>query len=157
MLISYRQQKTCTNNCNLIEPDEYVSTAHLYVLIHWEQKRKRRDPSSQIYVKESENQWDKNGKIIIVRGFSVRKRRKLIVLYGEQKRRVFWRYYLSITWGGRKPHESEKRLSCIPNILSQESPVSKKPRTSELDGKIVKQEERVWRMKATVVSMKKHL
>lgn len=40
MLVSYRQQKTCTGNCNLINPDEYASTAHLYVLIHWEQKRK---------------------------------------------------------------------------------------------------------------------
>lgn len=38
--MSSRQQKTCTNNCNLIDPDKYVSTAHLYVLMYQEQKRK---------------------------------------------------------------------------------------------------------------------
>lgn len=46
--------------------------------------------------------------------------------------------------GRRELGESEeKRLNCTPNILSQVLPLSKNPRTKELEKKIVKQKKRV--------------
>lgn len=54
---------------------------------------------------------------------------------------------------GRRELGESKRLSCIPNMLRQVLPVSIKPRTKELEKKNLKQEDRVWRKKCTLVSM----
>lgn len=52
--------------------------------------------------------------------------------------------------GRRELGESEKRLSCIPNMLREVLPLRKKPRTKELEEKkMLKQEDRIWRKKST--------
>lgn len=162
MLVSYRQQKTCTGNCNLIYPDEYASTAHLYVLIHWEQKRKIEiTPFTymQKTLKTSEILLKKERQDYYTWVFSVTKWRKLIINVGWKVEGETFVKGLAFIYLGRRElgKSEEKRLNCIPNILSHVLTVSKKSRTKELEKKNVKQEERVWRMKATLVSMQNHL
>lgn len=55
--------------------------------------------------------------------------------------------------GRRELGESEKRLNCIPNMLRQVLPVSKKPRTKKLEKKIVLKQEDSLEKEIYLVSM----
>lgn len=138
MLISYRQQKTCTSNCNLMDPDKYVSTAHLIVLMHWEQKRKIQT-SPLMYMQNflrTITYFKKGKTTVIMFFFIVTKRRNLIVSDGCRAEGEAFVEVLPFSYLGRRElGESEKRLSCIPNMLREVLAVSKKARTKELEKK----------------------
>lgn len=118
-------------------------------------KEKNRDISSHIHAKTlKNNDVYQEMQDYYKYFFIVIRRRNLIISVGWRAEGEAFVKILPFCYLGRRElDESDKRLICIPNILRQTLPVSKKTSSKELEKKILKQEDRVWRRKSILVSM----